>query len=43
MKYALVNGVKTTPIKGLKGNCQLCAAEVVIAWKQCNKKSPKSL
>ena len=29
MKYALVNGVKTTPEKGLKGQCQLCSADVV--------------
>lgn len=29
MKYALVNGVKTTPEKGLNGQCQLCSAEVV--------------
>lgn len=29
MKYALVNGVKTTPEKGLKGQCQLCFAEMV--------------
>ena len=29
MKYALLDGVKTTAIKGLKGQCQLCEAEVV--------------
>jgi competence protein CoiA len=29
MKYALVNGVKTTPKKGINGHCQLCSAEVV--------------
>lgn len=29
MKYALVNGIKTTPDEGLKGQCQLCSSEVV--------------
>ena len=29
MKYALVNGMKKTPEKGLKGQCQLCSADVV--------------
>ena len=29
MKYALLDRVKTTAIKGLNGQCQLCEAEVV--------------
>jgi hypothetical protein len=26
MKYAIIDGVKRTPEKGLKGQCQLCEA-----------------
>jgi hypothetical protein len=29
MKYALINGIKRIPEKGLRGQCQLCSAEVV--------------
>jgi competence protein CoiA len=29
MKYAIIDGVKRTPEKGLKGQCQLCEAELV--------------